>query len=73
MGSLGFFIDLIFASTQPLAETIHPSESSKANKSVSKQTYSIVQVDKNFSVRFPIENTLKEGDASSPVLFQLLF
>jgi hypothetical protein len=73
MGSLGFFINLILASTQPIAETIHPSESSKANKSVSKETYSIVEVDKNFSVTFPIENTLREGDASSSVLFQLSF
>ena len=36
------------------------------------ETYSRVQVGKNVSDRFPIRNGLKQGDALSPVLFNLL-
>jgi hypothetical protein len=33
------------------------------------ETYSIVQIGKNMSDRFPIRNGLKQGDALSPMLF----
>ena len=33
------------------------------------ETYSSVRVDKNVSDRFPVSNSLKQGDALSPLLF----
>jgi hypothetical protein len=33
------------------------------------ETYSIVQIGKNMSDRFPIRNGLKQGDTLSPMLF----
>jgi hypothetical protein len=48
---------------------LHPPEISKANKNVSKLTYSRVRVGKHLSDRFPIKNALKQGDALSPLLF----
>ena len=35
------------------------------------ETYSRVRVGKNLSDRFPIRNGLKQGDALSPLLFNL--
>ena len=36
------------------------------------ETYSRVRVGKNLSEKFPIRNGLKQGDALSPLLFNLL-
>jgi hypothetical protein len=33
------------------------------------ETYSKVRVDEHLSVRFPIQNGLKQGDALSPLVF----
>ena len=40
-------------------------------KVCSTETYSRVRVGKNLSDRFPIRNGLKQGDALSPLLFNL--
>jgi hypothetical protein len=37
----------------------------------SPETCSSVRLDRNFSDRFPIKNGLKQGDALSPLLFNL--
>ena len=37
------------------------------------ETYSTVRVGKNVSDRLPIRNSLKQGDALSPLLFKLCF
>jgi len=36
------------------------------------ETYSRVQVDKHLSYMLPVRNGLKQGDVSSPLLFNLL-
>jgi hypothetical protein len=35
------------------------------------ETYSKVHIGKNLSVTFPIQNGVKQGDALSPLLFNL--
>jgi hypothetical protein len=35
------------------------------------ETYSRVHIDKNLSDKFPIQNGLKQGDALSPLLFNV--
>jgi hypothetical protein len=37
------------------------------------ETYSKVRIGKHLSDNFPIQNGLKQGDALSPLLFQLCF
>jgi hypothetical protein len=38
-------------------------------KTCLNETYSTVQISKNLSDKFPIQNGLKQGDALSPLLF----
>jgi hypothetical protein len=35
------------------------------------ETYSKVRIDKHFSDSFPVQNGLKQGDALSPLLFNI--
>jgi len=47
----------------------YPHENGKANKIYLTETYSRVRVGKNVSERFLIRNSLKQGDALTPILF----
>ena len=59
--------------TFPLVQYFHwvwyPHETGKANKMCLNETYSRVRVGKHLSDMFHIKNDLKQGDASSPMLF----
>ena len=52
-----------------LSEFVIPMELVRLIKICLTETYSRARVDKNLSYIFPIRNSLKQGDALSPLLF----
>jgi hypothetical protein len=55
-----------------LLEFVIPKKLVTLIKMCLNETYSKVHIDKLLSDKFPIQNGLKQGDALSPLLFNLL-
>jgi hypothetical protein len=56
-----------------LIEFVIPRKLAGIIKMCSNETYSRVNIGKNLSDKFPIQNGLKQGDTLSPLLFNFAF